>query len=705
MPSLEIPFPVGTTSIKIVGKDGEKNPITIGTDTFTRTGEDGAEIILPLFHGDTFEGEILDGMWHKGFDASIDTFTASIQSGNLALTGISDNPSVVNGRGWISCQNPMPLVDELQIEVSLEVPVDDTGSQEVNLDWFLRQDKADTTPDSDNNLLRFQHYVTNTGYKINIYQSINGASTLLASGSNYLMAGDTATGDLEGVVWRLVFNGKPGVIGSTVSVYLKQDDTMANAELATENEIVGSPFDTDGWAFDIAYPAYLIVTQDATYFGTAIESANAALSGRITVDYPDLTTEYGVPDANLHLGEVELYDGDPDSGGVRVYDEDHVFSNDPYLQNGLNRVKIDSDSSNASLTTSVWSGGAWVVATGTQYATQLRLIDDAQTLQYHHLTSVISIATEKVMLRVRMTNSAVLDNDYYADVNITLERGKWLSEVQFVKVSPLQDCYYRVGRKSPYRWGYAGDGYIGDSDLSITQGNATMSDNFMSFQDIDSNRHIVFLSINKEPSSQFYCYRGRRFEILNSLADDIVGTIFYIGAVDFEDIANTFEEAEDATLAGGATSVVDALASDGNAVLLNAQDERVYITPDVGTDLPAGRYLIVFRIRDTNQIADDVEIRIYNNADGEPRNQANGDFTITVTASYSYYSYVFDVTDTDVAGTDEFIFRVKKILADANDVYVDYFLIIPLGDGYSFPQTLAHNALRKGTIVRRVVKR
>jgi len=48
---------------------------------------------------------------------------------------------------------------------------------------------------------------------------------------------------------------------------------------------------------------------------------------------------------------------------------------------------------------------------------------------------------------------------------------------------------------------------------------------------------------------------------------------------------------------------------------------------------------------------------------------------------------------------------VNKQTANANEIYVDYFLIVPLGDGRDWPQDLAHAALCTSDNRRRVFRR
>ena len=68
VPMREVAFPVGAENLEALKRT---RPYTIEEDeaTFTRTGEDGAEVLLPLFGGDEGVGEVLEGHWKKWWDA------------------------------------------------------------------------------------------------------------------------------------------------------------------------------------------------------------------------------------------------------------------------------------------------------------------------------------------------------------------------------------------------------------------------------------------------------------------------------------------------------------------------------------------------------------------------------------------------------------------------------------------------------------
>lgn len=146
--------------------------------------------------------------------------------------------------------------------------------------------------------------------------------------------------------------------------------------------------------------------------------------------------------------------------------------------------------------------------------------------------------------------------------------------------------------------------------------------------------------------------------------------------------------------------------SGGSAVVLDADEELSYDTIIVGGEtLPKGRYLLLARAKDTEQIADDFRMNVRNNTDGVYVHESN-DFEgtwKTLTASFAYYQLVFDIADSDLG--DNLYLRCYKRTASENTIFVDYFLIVPIGNGESLPQDLAHNAMRKIGSQRRPVDR
>jgi len=686
MPAHIHAFPVSATNIKLKDSKGETYPITLDTDTFNRTGEDGDIPILPLNGGDEFSTDILGGSWHKGWDNNIDTFTASIDSGILRLTGVANQP--------------IPLLDELELTVSMESPIDDTGTvnRDIRLWFYLTQDKTENDPSTDDNRLDIQLYVNDTGIIYLIEKKVGGAATeTLASGYDYTMDTTHSTGDLEATIWRLVFNGKPGTTGATMSVYLKQSDTLANAESATEHEVTGSPFDVSDLEFNIGYPAYRINTKNATYFGTAYDSANRAASGYLRVTYPtQFKTCYDFTPSDYGKADVCLFDGDPDSGGVRVYDKDHTFTDDAYLQNGLIRIQIDT-AVQYGLKLYGYIGGSWIQPMN---AIRPRLDDSGVNISYPELLSIETDPSnpESITLKVRLRDSATLDLNYYADYEITLKRGSYSMEMECIGVVPTQDVRFGYFNTPTLRFGYAGDDEIGDDDINESGINTTLSDNFMIAFDDEGDAVLAGYTVNKKPTgtARFWANDGGELFFDNVDQADLLSTKFWLYIVPFNDVANLFVEAEDATLGGGASVVVDAAASDGQAVKIDQTVNR-FCRYDItaGTTLPAGRYLAVYRARQVD--VEDAKIYAFNITDSEYRNKEGTMVKIILTGSYSYYRVFFDIFDEDVSGGDTIALFFEKDDADTDEIRIDYFLIIPLSDGMNLPLDLAHNPLRSIT--------
>jgi len=551
MTATEVAFPVGATTQELVDKKG--TTYDVSDHTVTRTGEDGAIPILHMNVGDSFNGEILEGGWHKGWDSNIDTFTASIDSGILRLTGVAKVAGTA-GNGWINSHQPIPLLDELELTVSMEVPVDDTGvtnNRDLDLNFIIKQDKDELKPTLDDNRIRIRTNVTEGGLILFIHKEVNGVNTTLASGYDHTMDTTRSTGDLEATIWRLVFNGKPGTEGAIMSVYLKQSDTLANAESATEHEVTGSPFDVSDLAFNVGYPSYEIRTQNTTYFGTAYDSANRAASSYLRVNYPQFDVNWG-DDTITDDAAVKLFDGDPDSGGVRVYDVDHTFANSEiYLQNGLIRFFNDEGTQYPKMEYNI--GAGWVQAVSQIYG---KLQSDVQTVTYMFLKSIESISPEKIILNVRFRDSAVEDDDYYLDGRLIMERGHYNVLIEFTEVYPIQDVRW-LCNISPARFAYCGNGTIGDNDIDVSAINTILDDNFGILFDDEGNPVLLSVSSNLK-ATEFRSTEGQVLYFNDFDSVDVPSVIVSMSIVPFSDIAHLFKEAEDATISASAREYIDA---------------------------------------------------------------------------------------------------------------------------------------------------
>jgi len=102
--------------------------------------------------------------------------------------------------------------------------------------------------------------------------------------------------------------------------------------------------------------------------------------------------------------------------------------------------------------------------------------------------------------------------------------------------------------------------------------------------------------------------------------------------------------------------------------------------------------LFAARIKDLNQVTDDVRISVWNNDDSKFLNEENDWVYLTATGSFLWYGLIFDLTSLEDG--DAVYFRVQKTTTNTNSVWVDVFAYFPLSDGMNMPLDLAHNFLR-----------
>ncbi len=649
-------------------------------------------------------------------------FTAILDgSGTLLFKGESDTLGS-NADGWINGHLPIPLMDGLEITVSMSVPIDDTGStaaRDIEMHFYLRAEQKavnDPQPNMDNGLL-VQINVDEGGLLYYIYSRTGGDSYIeLFSGSTYDDASARATGDIEATIWRIVVHdGHPDEASPAdkrhIHVYLKQLDTIANAETAEENELSSSPYDISYFWFDIAYPAYEIRTQNGSYFDDGQEAKSDYLE--INYDDCDFDTKWDITPANRLLGGVEIYDGDPSASGVKVYDVDHVFSGDAYIRNGLLELHID-ELIQYGMKLSYWTGAAY--AQPLQQTPYLYNTPDLVACLYPELLKVINWGPEKVCVLVRMHDTATADSDSFFDIRISVYRGKYCVLIEVINMMQRGNFYFAIfdATAGAFRFSYGQDDYIADDDVNPAPAhNTTMSDNYMCSFDEAQEAIIAVLATNEKPGS--FSPDDGSINMRNFAAGAVGSVAFILGYVPFALIANVFKEAEDAT-GVNTTTEADAGASGGEVERMNAvgnyltpAGDYIYYRVVAGTELPEGRYRAEWRAKDNNQVADDFRTYVYNQTDSEFRNEENEKVTHTLTASFAlmneFYSVVFDITAADVSGTNNIDIVCEKATGDANNIDTDYVALVYLGDGESGPQDISHNMLRKINNERRLYDR
>jgi hypothetical protein len=376
------------------------------------------------------------------------------------------------------------------------------------------------------------------------------------------------------------------------------------------------------------------------------------------------------------------------------------------IQNGLIRLKIE-EATVYGFKIYYYDGSAW---SSPFNRINFYLPTSAKDLFFPHIKTISVCTPEKIVETIRLEDTADQNGDYYVDVIVTIVRGSHYITLEVAEVYPLQTLRIIFYANPFLRWAFVGDAEtygVGDDDLDLNADNTALSDNLMVSFDDDGTTVLGVIATSQKPSGGNARFEGNdegNLIVEDFTVADLETAKVFIGLVPFSLVASLFTEAEDETLGGGADT--EDLADDsGTSARLNAQNESVSWSFTAGTDMPAGRYLALSRAKDTNQVADDYRWNVYNSTDSKYRNEENDEVLETLTASFAYYQLVFDVTDADVSGGDTIAITAYKNNADANTVYVDYFLIVPVGDGESFPQTLSHNALRTVNRNRRILER
>ena len=375
-------------------------------------------------------------------------------------------------------------------------------------------------------------------------------------------------------------------------------------------------------------------------------------------------------DGGSDRAEVKVYDtnnSDDESNWTRVFDVNHQFVGDCVVENGLVRFKVELET-DTFCQWGFWNGTSWSMY-GVNMPSGYRKARDFK---------VLSIKPESVAVQFKSLC-------YYAPdslCKVELKRGE-----PFIRITPIsgkEDGIFYWHPSCRFFYGQQTD-VIDDNLQTGWQNIYRGSDNFV---------------LRLSNSQEFFVPEFRTRNQLDRKGATIYGGILgiqiaetvYIGVLNFAKYANLFKEAEDATLSAGAAIDTTQTDDSGDSVVLDAESEYARYTFTGLTDLPAGRYLAFFRIKDTNQVSNDLALRVYNETDSRFLNEENDVVYTTATSSFAYYSLVFDITEDDEG--DTLYVQVQKATANTNSIYVDYFLIVPITDGESLPQDLAHSAMR-----------
>ena len=403
-------------------------------------------------------------------------------------------------------------------------------------------------------------------------------------------------------------------------------------------------------------------------------------------------------DGGNNRGEVIVWDtmGSSDEDDwVRVYDPSHKFVGDCVVENGLVRVWIN-DGTIAGFQVYWWNGASWEEIDG-YFAVQQQLWHQYKAItpyfvQINHLT------VDEASVKIEMRHST-----YSTYINVILERGTYSIKLDFrksdaSKITPEwanSDCVLGI---------VSGDTGVPLATLGKKTTTGQETDNFSFIFNTVDERLLGLAQTSKEGDMGTYSDGARLSEFMaNKIWMTTLPQIVYLIVVPFSKVANLFMEAEDATLSGADSHDPDVGESDLVA-RLDAYDEYVAYQFTGISDLPKGRYIAFVR-----HYADGGDqtftLRVYNTTDSKYLNEENEGVTVTAqNGAWNYTGIVFDITD-DEDGDNIQVRAYQHNNPPDYPVYIDYFLIVPIGNGESWPQDIAHNAMRTLTKTKKIYPR
>lgn len=655
-------------------------PIPLDPNYYLDSGE--GDLRPTLYVGDSgFDGDCLEGFWKKGNDGSIVTPVSKLDgSGKLVMSGASDAGSA--RYHWIRSEHPIFMMEGLELEVVLEVPTSVSSGKAVFNQFYVFESASTLpgSPDSEFNGFGLSLRNNNGVLEFNLSKEVDGSWTTVIDWGEYALTN-------ENVAFKFVFHLSEG------HVHFYYDDGESETWVEPPAE---SPANLGLLTY--AFPNFRMRTDDTT--------DRTIKSDSLRVTYPrGFRALYDMALSSLHYGHVTVFEDVAGTPDLQVYDETHKFTpgNGFYIQNDFVRLYV-------ALAYEYGLGFFFWDNTGVTYRQPndavgfkfTNLAAGAIALNYPFFKHFTHFSREKVVAVFRMQDSAVDDEDYYLDLEVTLERGKRYFLFKVLKVYPVDEFWVWCWDNSSFpRFGYVGgqtypQKCVADNTLSEAFNYTDLKDNFgIQFDpDVATKKCLCGMAFKTKPDGTLKRFQNYEagFYYQDANPNQLPFEFIYY-MVEFLTVADLHFEAEDGAI-GGSASVDNSLGDDsGDSVKLIAQWDYVHEwMSDALAKLPKGKYLFAARIKDLNQIASEVQMSVWNNSDLRYLNEEMDWITFAVTGSFLWYGVLFDMTDEEDG--DAVYFRIRKATATSNSVWVDEWIYLPMSDGINMPLDLAHNFLR-----------
>lgn len=481
-----------------------------------RVGVDGTDKILPLLGSDNFVGDVLSNEWQKEYLTMIGTPTMLLDGGALKMKGTGHADGYAQD---LRSRHLLYLVDGLTVDVHMKLDaLASTATHNITA-YFI----------GGNSWFWVTLYANTSVYWIDVGVYRNGAVSTILSGN--------IVADQEGT-FRLVFD--PNGTGYT-HVYFHEGSGDVDE---SSDEVYGSPFDLD---IGVDLCALWFRQHNFEAVSHTVES------NFVHVTYPEGSTllrHQLAAQADRYKNRCRIFDTNgsvTESEWTEIFDCDHKLVGDTVMQNGLMRLFVD-EKAQYGLMVYYWNGAAWDNPLNRLY---LLLTGDSKILSYPALKNVDMSCPDKAIFTLRLHDSALENDDYYADVRVTLQRGSYSIQIEVLAVYPLQDVRFAFLNSTALRFGYVGDvdsHGIGDDELDLTANNTTLSDNFMIAFDDAGDELYAFVCSNIQPDSRFQASDGGDLIIEDFTVANLRTAKVFVGIVPFSNVVHLFDEAEDGTL-------------------------------------------------------------------------------------------------------------------------------------------------------------
>lgn len=380
-----------------------------------------------------------------------------------------------------------------------------------------------------------------------------------------------------------------------------------------------------------------------------------------------------------------------ESSWKRVYNEDHEFTGDCIIENGIIRYKLPKISSSSYIY--IYIDSSWTVL-----SIPKARYDSSPTIVAANLYKVIGISNDEVKVKTKYE----ISGKYYYEI-CTVRRGNYfLDRVSIIdNQAAFYDSIHYDFIQNNMRFGLVEGDTLLDG-LMDTSGvyYGSNGDNFT----LALDPAVPYICIGASTVNDIKeCLSSGRVVYMYQQAASAAQDHMWCGAIPFYDCTNLFKECESMNHVNTSFYTgTDASPKTGNTgLILDSSTSRAEYSFIAGTDLPLGTYRLFIRCKDSAQIIDDLQISVYNTTDST--------FVLdyvykTLTAAWGYVSV--DVTISDDDDGDYMRVKLCKTLATANTIDLDYVLWVPISSTTgNFPRDVAHQALCESNLRRELVAR